>query len=107
MAQIDFFNKLKGKLRNAKSQAPMMSTAALGFTDSQIWTMQLKKPRLIWFHAPTQTFYDQGDSTKIKKSEWTKINDSNFKKDKPMKDLKYYIPIDGEIVKESNKHLYK
>jgi hypothetical protein len=62
---------------------------------------------LIWFDATTQTFYDQGDSTKIKKSDWTKINSDNFDKKKPMKDLKYYIPIDSGLVQEASKHQYK
>ena len=67
--------------------------------------MDLKKPRLIWYDAASQTYYDQGDSTKIKKSQYSKINSSNFKKDRPIKDLEYYIPINQEIINESDKPL--
>lgn len=84
---------------------PNSDTLAMGFTRQQIFTGQMKKPRLIWFDAASQTYYDQGDSTKIKKSQYSKINASNFKKDRPIKDLEYYIPINQEIINESDKPL--
>ena len=106
MAQIDFFNQLKGRLKNARSQPPVISTAALGFTGEQMMKMNLKRPRLIWYDAMSKKFYDQGDSTKIKKSDWMKINSTNFKKDKPIDDLRYYIPIDAPLMQESTKHQF-
>ena len=99
------FNQLMGGLRNARSAAPEHDTLAMGFTKTQMLTMNVKKPRLIWYDAATQTFYDQGDSTKIKKSEYTKINSMNFKKSRPMNDLQYYIPINNTVIEESNKPL--
>jgi hypothetical protein len=77
----------------------------MGFTKAQVAKMDFKKPRLIWYDAMTRTFYDQGDSTKIKKSEWKKIGPSTFKKDNPLTNLHYYIPINDTIIAESNKPL--
>ena len=99
------FDQLKGNLKNANSTPPAMSCVALGFTQAQMLTMKLNKPRLIWYDALTKTFYDQGDSTKIKKANWLKVNANNFNKDVPMNNLKYYIPINGMMVEESNKPL--
>lgn len=105
MSGISIFNQLKNGLRNAKSAPPQMSTLAMGFTTMQMAKMDLKKPRLIWYDASTKTFYDQGDSTKIKKSEWQKINQFNFKKDRPVTNLQYYIPINNALINESNQPL--
>lgn len=99
------FNQLMGGLRNARSAQPEIDTLAMGFTKTQMLTMNVKKPRLIWYDASTKTFYDQGDSTKIKKSDYTKINATNFKKTHPMSDLQYYIPINNAVIEESNKPL--
>ena len=100
----NLFNMLANGLRKAAVK-PNSDTLAMGFTRQQIFTGQMKKPRLIWFDAASQTYYDQGDSTKIKKSQYSKINASNFKKDRPIKDLEYYIPINQEIINESDKPL--
>lgn len=101
MSQKNLFNTLTSRLRNANSQPPKFDCVALGFTNKQIMTMSLKKPHLIFYHAATNTFHDQGDSTKIKKSNWTKVNSENYK-NKPMNDLKYYIPIDDGVMSEAN-----
>lgn len=100
----NLFNMLASGLRKA-SVKPAHDTLAMGFTTQQIFTGRMKKPRLIWYDAKTQTYYDQGDSTKIKKSQYSKINATNFKKDKPINDLGYYIPINQEIINESDKPL--
>ena len=100
----NLFNQLKSGLRNAKSAPPQFSTLAMGFTKTQMLTMDVKKPRLVWYDALSKTFYDQGDSTKIKKSDYTKINSTNYKKDKPLQ-MQYYIPINNDIIAESNKPL--
>lgn len=100
----NLFNMLASGLRKAAVK-PATDTLAMGFTRQQIFTGQMKKPRLIWYDAASQTYYDQGDSTKIKKSQYSKINSSNFKKDRPIKDLEYYIPINQEIINESDKPL--
>jgi hypothetical protein len=101
----NLFNSLKNGLRKANSAPPTCSTLALGFTKMQMAKMDLKKPRLIWYDALTKTFYDQGDSTKIKKSDWTKVNHLTFKKDAPLNNLQYYIPINNDLIQESNKPL--
>lgn len=107
MEPLQFFNTLKGRLKHADRDVPKTSLLALGYTNAQMIKMSLKKPRLVWFDAASKTFYDQGDSTKIKKSDWTKTNQLTFKKDAPMKDLKYYIPINNELVADSNQVVYK
>ena len=107
MEPLQFFNQLKSGLRNADRDTPNGSLLALGFTKAQVAKMSLKKPRLIWYDAETKTYYDQGDSTKIKKDDWTKTNQSTFKKDAPMKNLMYYIPINNSLVSESDKIVYK
>jgi hypothetical protein len=99
------FQHLKSGLHRADSNAPYTSTLALGFTKIQMMKMDLKKPRLIWYDVSTKTFYDQGDSTKIKKSDWTKVNQFTFKKDKPITNLQYYIPINNDLIAESDKPL--
>lgn len=99
------FNNLKSGLRRANSAPPQYSTLALGFTKIQMAKMDLKKPRLIWYDATTKTFYDQGDSTKIKKSDWTKVNQMTFKKNNPIPNLQYYIPINNALIQESDKPL--
>lgn len=101
----NLFNMLSSNLKNANSQPPMFNTIALGFTKTQVFTANFKKPRLIFYHAGTKTFYDQGDSTKIKKNKWSQINESNYKSDKPIKDLQYYIPISTAMIAESDKPL--
>lgn len=98
------FNQLKNGLKKANSAPPQFSTVVMGFTKEQMLRMDLKKPRLVWYDSVTKKFYDQGDSTKIKKSEYSKINSMNFKKDKPIA-LEYYIPINNTIITESNKPL--
>lgn len=98
------FNQLKNGLKNANSAPPQCSTLAMGFTKTQAMMFDFKKPRLIWYDALTKAFYDQGDSTKIKKSEYTKINQQNFKKDKPIT-VQYYIPINDTVIRESDKPL--
>lgn len=98
------FNQLKNGLRKADGAHPEHSTVAIGFTKFQMVKMDLKKPRLVFYDKKTDTFYDQGDSTKIKKSEWCKINESNFKKNVPMKNLQYYCILNEETVAESNKY---
>ena len=107
MEPLQFFNQLKSGLRRADRETPNTSLLALGFTKSQMAKMSLKKPRLIWFDFDTKTYYDQGDSTKIKKSDWTKTNHLTFKKTSPMKDLAYYIPIDNSLVNDSDQVVYK
>lgn len=107
MEPLQFFNTLKGRLKHAEREVPAIGTLALGFTKSQMMKMSLKKPRLVWYDAATKTFYDQGDSTKIKKSDWTKVDQFTFKKNAPMKDLQYYIPINSAIVSDSNQVNYK
>lgn len=99
------FTHLKNGLKNANSAPPSLSTLALGFTKMQMLKMDLKKPRLIWYDVETKTFYDQGDSTKIKKKDWSKVNQSNFKKNAPLTNLQYYIPINDNMIEESNKPL--
>lgn len=101
----NLFSQLMGNLKKANSNPPAFDTIALGFTKAQMLKMDMKKPRLIWYDAATKSFYDQGDSTKIKKKDWTKINATNYKKDKKMSDLQYYIPINQAMVDESNKPL--
>jgi hypothetical protein len=98
------FNQLKNGLRKADGPRPEKSTVAIGFTKFQMLKMDLKKPRLVFYDAQTDTFYDQGDSTKIKKTEWCKINQSNFKKNVPMKNLQYYCILNESVVAESNKY---
>ena len=78
----NLFSQLMGNLKKANSNPPAFDTIALGFTKAQMLKMDMKKPRLIWYDAKTKSFYDQGDSTKIKKKDWTKINATNYKKDK-------------------------
>ena len=107
MEPLQFFNQLKGNLKKADRDTPKTSMLALGFTKAQMAKMSLKKPRLIWYDAVTKMYYDQGDSTKIKKSDWTKTNQMNFKKDKPMSDLSYYIPIDNSTESASDQVVYK
>ena len=101
----NLFSQLMGNLKKANSNPPAFDTIALGFTKAQMLKMDMKKPRLIWYDAKTKAFYDQGDSTKIKKKDWTKINATNYKKDKCLTDLQYYIPISQAMVDESNKPL--
>ena len=91
------FNSLKNGLHRANSEPPKFSALVMGFTKAQMLKMDLKRPRLIWYDAITKKFYDQGDSTKIKKDDWSKFNSMNFKKDMPLNDLQYYIPIGGEV----------
>jgi hypothetical protein len=105
MAKNQLFNHLQNGLHKANSEPPRISTLVMGFTKSQVAKMDFKKPRLIWYDAFTKTFYDQGDSTKIKKSEWKKITATSFKKDAPIANLHYYIPINDTIMKESNQPL--
>jgi hypothetical protein len=100
----NLFNQLKNGLKKANASPPQFSTVVMGFTKEQMFRMDLKKPRLVWYDAISKTFYDQGDSTKIKKSDYSKINSTNFKKDKPIV-LEYYIPINNAIITESNKPL--
>jgi hypothetical protein len=107
MEPLQFFNQLKSGLKNAERDTPKVSLLALGFTKAQMAKMSLKKPRLIWYDAATKTYYDQGDSTKIKKSDWTKTNQLTFKKNNPMNDLVYYIPINNSLVSDSNQVVYK
>ena len=101
MAKNMLFEHLKSGLRNANGAPPSNSCVALGFTKVQVLTMNFRKPRLIWY----KTFYDQGDSTKIKKSNWTKINSENFKKGNPISNLQYYIPMNDTMIAESNQPL--
>jgi hypothetical protein len=105
MAKNQLFNYLKSGLHKANSEPPRTNTLVMGFTKAQVAKMDFKKPRLIWYDAFTKTFYDQGDSTKIKKSEWKNINAANFKKNAPITNLHYYIPINDTIMAESNKPL--
>ena len=104
MAKNQLFNHLKDGLKNANSAPPQFSTLVMGFTKEQMLRMDLKKPRLVWYDAITKKFYDQGDSTKIKKSDYSKINSSNFKKTDPIS-LQYYIPMTTTIIQESDKPL--
>jgi len=98
MAKNQLFDYLKNGLHNANSAPPETSTLAMGFTKFQMIKMDLKKPRLIWYDAEKKQFFDQGDSTKIKKSEWKKISQDNYKKDKPLTNLQYYIPISDSMM---------
>lgn len=104
MAKNQLFNHLMSGLKKANSEPPKVSTLVMGFTKEQMLIMDVKKPRLVWYDAETKTFYDQGDSTKISKSKYPKINSTNFKKNKPI-NLQYYIPINNTIIQESNKPL--
>ena len=90
--------KLLNNLRNAKDEKPTQDTILLGYTKLQIKTLNLKKPRLVWFDAASGNFYDQGDSTAIKKADWYKINKDNYKKTTVMKNLEYYVLIDNNIM---------
>ena len=101
----NLFSQLMGNLKRANSQPPAYDTIVLGFTKAQMLRMDMKKPRLFWYDSASKQFYDQGDSTKIKKNKWTSINATNFKKDKVLTDLQYYIPINQAMVDESNKPL--
>lgn len=101
MAKNNLFEHLKSNLRNADRDIPNMSTLALGFTKKQIAKLDMKHPRLIWYDMFTRKFYDQGDSTKKSKSDWHKINSTNFDKSKPLTDLSYYIPINNQIMTEA------
>ena len=105
MSQNTLFQQLRNGVRKA-NVLPTQSTLAMGFSTQQMLTGNLKKPRLLWFDIVTKKFYDQGDSTKIKKEDWYKVNQDNFKK-KEMKDLSYYIPINSQIIDESNKPDYR
>lgn len=101
----NLFSMLMNGLRNAKNAPPDHSLLAIGFTKQQMLTKNLKKPRLIWYDKSSNTYYDQGDSTKIPKSKWNNINATNFKKDKPMNNLDYYIIMNQTTVAESDKPL--
>jgi hypothetical protein len=98
------FNHLKSGLKKANSAPPQYSTLVMGFTKEQMFKMDLKRPRLVWYDAVSKRFYDQGDSTKIKKSDYSKINALNFNSDKPIV-LEYYIPINNTIINESSRPL--
>lgn len=98
MAKNQLFEHLKNGLRKANSAPPQHSCLVMGFTKIQMLKMDLKKPRLVWYDALSKTFYDQGDSTKIKKEDWAKINMMNFNHDKPLTDLQYYIPITSDTM---------
>lgn len=101
----NLFNMLKNGLRDAEKDKPNEDLLAMGFTNIQMKKMDLKRPRLIWYDSETEKYYDQGDSTFIKKSDYTKINKNTFKKDRPMDNLKYYVIINQRVVDESNKPL--
>lgn len=105
MGKNNLLAMLSSGLRDAERQIPECDTLAMGFTKIQMLKMDLKKPRLIWFDSASKIFYDQGDSTKISKSQYSKITAKNFKKDRPINNLKYYIPINNTIIAESDKPL--
>ena len=98
LLQNPMVKRLLDNLRNAKDDKPSQDTIALGYTKIQMRTLNLKKPRLIWFDAESGIFYDQGDSTAIKKADWYKVNKDNFKKTTPMKNLEYYVLIDRNLM---------
>lgn len=101
----NLFSMLSSGLRDADKELPETDILAMGFTKAQVAMFKLRDPRLIWFDAKSKTFYDQGDSRKTSKSKYKDITAKTFKKDKPIKNLKYYIPINQQIVDESNKPL--
>lgn len=94
------FEKLKNGLHNAKSEPPKTDTLAMGFTKLQIVKMDMKHPRLIWYDAEKNVFYDQGDSTTYDKKKLEAINSKTCKRNKPMKDLAYYVPVNTNMVKD-------
>lgn len=100
----NLFNNLKSNLRNA-SQTPPASCVVLGFTQAQMLTMQLKNPMVLWYDKATNTYYNQGSARKIPKSKWMKINAENCNRNKPVKDLKYYILMNNQMIAESDKPL--
>lgn len=114
----NLMSMVKNGLTDADKQMPEKDILAMGFTKDQVKHMNpvalamlmMKKgsglnPKLIWFDAATGKFYNQGDAAKINKSEYSKINAQNFKKDKPINNLKYYVPINNAMIEESNKPL--
>lgn len=101
----NLFSMLSSGLRDADKEVPENDLLAMGFTKAQVAMFKFKDPRLIWYDAKTKTFYDQGDSRKVNKSKYKDITAKTAKKDKPIKNLKYYIPINQQIVDESNKPL--
>ena len=114
----NLMSMIKKGLADADKQHPNTDALVMGFTKDQVRNMNPMalamlmrkkgsglKPKLIWFDAASDTFYDQGDATKINKSEYDKINATNFKKDTPLTKLKYYVPINRAILNESDKPL--
>jgi hypothetical protein len=96
------FKMLSNGLRDAKSNSlPEKDLLCIGFTDIQMKRMDLKRPRLIWFDSNSETFYDQGDSTLIKKEDWYKINAMTFKKNNPMSNLNKYVILTRDTLKEA------
>ena len=99
----NLFGTLCANMRKVDYQnLPKQSFVCMGFTDQQIKFLKVKHPKLIWYDAEKQMFFDQGDSTKIRKTEYLKINKSNYNASNPMKNLAYYIMIDGQTIEESN-----
>ena len=93
---------LLDNLRKASEEKPSEDMLLLGYTKIQMRTMQLKKPRLIWFDKASGTFYDQGDATLMKKADWYKVDKDNFKKDRPMHNLEYYVLCTKEVMQMTN-----
>ena len=114
----NLMSMVKNGLTDADKQKPENDILAMGFTKDQVKHMNpialamlmTKKgsglrPKLLWFDAESGIFYNQGDAAAMNKSDYAKINATNFKKDKPVNNLKYYVPINNEIIEESNKPL--
>ncbi len=95
---------LASGLRDATKQVPTESCVCMGFTDIQVKRWQFKNPWLLWYNKEDNTFYNQGISNSINKGNYMKINKDNFKKI-PLNNVKYYIPINQNIISESNQPL--
>lgn len=106
---------LKGRLRNAETDKPEQSCLVMGYTKTDLpknpsplllmnknYMNQLgTKAHLLWYDAESETFYDQGIARKMKPADYSGTNSTNFKKDKPTKNISLYIPIDREVVSEA------
>lgn len=102
LTSMPLFNMLAKGLRDVKKDAlPEKDILAMGFTDKQMARMDLKHPRLIWYDAKTKTFYDQGDSTLIKRKDWYKINEKTFNNNRPMSTLQKYVILSKDTLKEA------
>lgn len=109
------FSMLKGRLRNAEKDKPEKSCLVMGYDKKDLpknpspillmnknYMNQLgTKAHLLWYDKDSDTFYDQGVARKMKPSDYSNTNSTNFKKNKPTTSISLYIPIDREVVNEA------